>query len=277
MTSRLTTGDAPRLARVRLLLTCLVLMASVLAIYPAPSGAHRDGCHRWHSCPSDTGSYVCGDLGYFSQCPGYVPPAGTTPAATPAAAPLGSAPPDGSSFQVGQGSGISFSVESAVASPRVTISKDTTTDSYGILTGGYPVALTPTPAGGTSYAGTLPWTVFSGIYTQLTVGTYHWQAYAIDATGCVTSGCYLVSPVMTFVVLAAPAPVTPVAAPTTSQDAAVCRDARRKRDRLASEVAGLRRQLKHASSRARRARLRHKLNARRASLLDARDDVAINC
>ena len=30
--------------------------------------AHRSGCHRWHSCPSDTGSYVCGDLGYTSGC-----------------------------------------------------------------------------------------------------------------------------------------------------------------------------------------------------------------
>ena len=30
--------------------------------------AHRDGCHRWHSCPSDSGSYVCGDLGYTSEC-----------------------------------------------------------------------------------------------------------------------------------------------------------------------------------------------------------------
>ena len=35
--------------------------------------AHQSGCHRWHSCPSDTGSYVCGDLGYDSQCP-KVPP-----------------------------------------------------------------------------------------------------------------------------------------------------------------------------------------------------------
>ncbi|GEM50151.1 stalk domain-containing protein [Deinococcus cellulosilyticus] len=33
--------------------------------------AHRSGCHRWHSCPSDTGSYVCGDLGYTSGCGGY--------------------------------------------------------------------------------------------------------------------------------------------------------------------------------------------------------------
>lgn len=31
--------------------------------------AHRDGCHRWHSCPSDTGSYTCGDTGYCSECP----------------------------------------------------------------------------------------------------------------------------------------------------------------------------------------------------------------
>ena len=32
-------------------------------------GAHQSGCHRWHSCPSGTGSYVCGDLGYCAQCP----------------------------------------------------------------------------------------------------------------------------------------------------------------------------------------------------------------
>ncbi|MFZ0628423.1 MAG: hypothetical protein WAM16_03895 [Nitrososphaeraceae archaeon] len=24
---------------------------------------------RWHSCPSDTGSYVCGDLGVDTYCP----------------------------------------------------------------------------------------------------------------------------------------------------------------------------------------------------------------
>ena len=33
------------------------------------SDAHQDGCHRWHSCPSDSGSYVCGDLGYDNECP----------------------------------------------------------------------------------------------------------------------------------------------------------------------------------------------------------------
>ena len=30
--------------------------------------AHRDGRHRWHSCPPDSGSYVCGDLGYDDEC-----------------------------------------------------------------------------------------------------------------------------------------------------------------------------------------------------------------
>jgi len=31
--------------------------------------AHKDGCHRWHSCPSDSGSYVCGDMGIDTYCP----------------------------------------------------------------------------------------------------------------------------------------------------------------------------------------------------------------
>ena len=32
------------------------------------SYAHQSGCHGWHSCPSDSGSYTCGDKGYCSQC-----------------------------------------------------------------------------------------------------------------------------------------------------------------------------------------------------------------
>ncbi len=35
--------------------------------------AHRSGCHRWHSCPSDSGSYACGDLGYDTYCPKETP------------------------------------------------------------------------------------------------------------------------------------------------------------------------------------------------------------
>jgi endonuclease YncB( thermonuclease family) len=34
------------------------------------SSGHQDGCHRWHSCPSDNGSYVCGDLGHDDECGG---------------------------------------------------------------------------------------------------------------------------------------------------------------------------------------------------------------
>lgn len=30
--------------------------------------AHQSGCHRWHSCPSDSGSYTCGDWGYSNYC-----------------------------------------------------------------------------------------------------------------------------------------------------------------------------------------------------------------
>ncbi|MFQ5756552.1 MAG: thermonuclease family protein [Acidiferrobacterales bacterium] len=31
--------------------------------------AHGSGCHRWHSCSSGQGTYVCGDLGYCNYCP----------------------------------------------------------------------------------------------------------------------------------------------------------------------------------------------------------------
>lgn len=31
---------------------------------PTDISGHRSGCHRWHSCPSHTGSYECGDLGH---------------------------------------------------------------------------------------------------------------------------------------------------------------------------------------------------------------------
>ncbi len=34
----------------------------------SPAFAHRSGCHRWHSCPSDGGTYTCGDLGYSNYC-----------------------------------------------------------------------------------------------------------------------------------------------------------------------------------------------------------------
>jgi len=47
----------------------LVLLLVFPAI-PMESYGHRSGCHAAHSCPSDTGSYVCGDTGNYAQCPG---------------------------------------------------------------------------------------------------------------------------------------------------------------------------------------------------------------
>ena len=47
----------------------VLILVVFLVLAPTIVYAHQDGCHRWHSCPSDTGSYVCGDLGYYSECP----------------------------------------------------------------------------------------------------------------------------------------------------------------------------------------------------------------
>ena len=45
-------------------------VVTLLALSVVPLGnAHQDGCHRWHSCPSDTGLYVCGNFGYCAECP----------------------------------------------------------------------------------------------------------------------------------------------------------------------------------------------------------------
>jgi hypothetical protein len=61
--------DRFRAGAVRLLLVSSLALGALVGM-AASAQAHRDGCHRWHSCPSDTGSYVCGDLGYYSECPG---------------------------------------------------------------------------------------------------------------------------------------------------------------------------------------------------------------
>ncbi len=47
-----------------------LLVVLILCIFPVSLvDAHRSGCHRWHSCPSDSGSYICGDTGHCSGCP----------------------------------------------------------------------------------------------------------------------------------------------------------------------------------------------------------------
>ena len=46
-----------------LLLTSSIVAALVVA-WASPALAHRSGCHNLHSCPSDSNSYTCGDLGY---------------------------------------------------------------------------------------------------------------------------------------------------------------------------------------------------------------------
>lgn len=46
------------------LLCFLVVLAAGAVALPQAALAHRSGCHNLHTCPSDTGSYVCGDLGY---------------------------------------------------------------------------------------------------------------------------------------------------------------------------------------------------------------------
>ena len=51
-------------------MTAALFAVAVLLVGSAmPAVAHRDGCHAAHSCPSDTGSYICGDTGNYSECP----------------------------------------------------------------------------------------------------------------------------------------------------------------------------------------------------------------
>ena len=46
----------------------VIVMLLGLAGWSGTGEAHRSGCHRWHSYPSDRGTYACGDLRYCSQC-----------------------------------------------------------------------------------------------------------------------------------------------------------------------------------------------------------------
>lgn len=65
-----------------------VISVSVISLFSSPVivSAHRSGCHSWHSCPSDSGSYTCGDKGYCSGCPSnqYCKNGSYSPTPTPA-------------------------------------------------------------------------------------------------------------------------------------------------------------------------------------------------
>ena len=52
------------------ILTLFLTSIAIIPISPTESLAHRDGCQRWHSCPSHDGGYVCGDLSYNDRCAG---------------------------------------------------------------------------------------------------------------------------------------------------------------------------------------------------------------
>lgn len=51
------------------ILAIVLVLALFGMIIPYDAFAHQSGYHRWHSCPSDRGTYTCGDKGYCSQCP----------------------------------------------------------------------------------------------------------------------------------------------------------------------------------------------------------------
>ena len=58
--------------RILHLVAVFVLFIFIFSLFAIQSAeAHRSGCHRWHSCPSDSGSYTCGDAGYPCQYPTY--------------------------------------------------------------------------------------------------------------------------------------------------------------------------------------------------------------
>jgi hypothetical protein len=47
----------------------IIVIVLSLVGWSLVSDAHRDPCHQRHACPSDHGTYVCGDLGRCDQCP----------------------------------------------------------------------------------------------------------------------------------------------------------------------------------------------------------------
>ncbi len=54
--------------RKTLVLTVLVVSVSIPSVVNKVN-AHTHPCHGQHSCPSDWGTYVCGDTGNLKNCP----------------------------------------------------------------------------------------------------------------------------------------------------------------------------------------------------------------
>lgn len=69
------------------LLLLLAMVGFMVSLQANPVLAHRSGCHRWHSCPSDSGSYTCGDTGHSNYCGTTPTPQITTPVVTPTPSP----------------------------------------------------------------------------------------------------------------------------------------------------------------------------------------------
>jgi hypothetical protein len=53
----------------KVLVALVIVSVIVLSAMQMPAFGHRSGCHSWHSCPSDHGTYECGDTGHCSECP----------------------------------------------------------------------------------------------------------------------------------------------------------------------------------------------------------------
>ncbi len=51
-----------------LVITALAVSISIPSLV-SKVNAHSNPCHGQHSCPSDWGTYVCGDTGNFKNCP----------------------------------------------------------------------------------------------------------------------------------------------------------------------------------------------------------------
>lgn len=60
-----------RYGTTRRIILLIAVVTLCIGLLDGIVNAHRSGCHRWHSCPSDSGSYTCGDTGYGIRDTGY--------------------------------------------------------------------------------------------------------------------------------------------------------------------------------------------------------------